>query len=79
VAWYGGADSMLRFQLESGSDWMKHCQKIKWRHRARLGSREGIVTRCCSMTMSAGGEVAPGRGYSRLALGDGVVDHGSYA
>jgi hypothetical protein len=38
VACCGGADSMLQFQLEMGGDGMKHCQKMKRRQRARLGS-----------------------------------------
>jgi hypothetical protein len=34
----GGTDSMLQFQLKRIGDGMKHCQKIKWRQRAHLGS-----------------------------------------
>jgi hypothetical protein len=39
VANGGGADSMLQFRLERGGDWIKHCQKMKWRRqRAHPGS-----------------------------------------
>jgi hypothetical protein len=38
VAGDGGTDSMLRSQLERGSDTTRHCRKIKRRQRARLGS-----------------------------------------
>jgi hypothetical protein len=37
IAYGGGADSMLHFWLERESDETKHCQKMKWRQRARLG------------------------------------------
>jgi hypothetical protein len=32
------ADSMLQLRLERGGDRMKHCWKMKRRHRAYLGS-----------------------------------------
>jgi hypothetical protein len=34
----GGVNSMLQFQLESGGDGTKHCQKMKQRQGAHLGS-----------------------------------------
>jgi hypothetical protein len=34
----GGADLMLRFQLERGGDGTKRCRKMKQRQRARIGS-----------------------------------------
>jgi hypothetical protein len=37
VAGSGGADSMLRFQLERGGDVMKRYRKMKQRQGARLG------------------------------------------
>jgi hypothetical protein len=45
----GGADSMLQFQLKSGRDGTKHCQKMKLRQRAHFGSMErkrDMVRRC---------------------------------
>jgi hypothetical protein len=38
VASSGGADSMLRFQLEKGGNRTKRCWKMKQRQRARLVS-----------------------------------------
>jgi hypothetical protein len=38
VARDSGADSILQFLLEMGGDGIKHCQKMKRRQRARLGS-----------------------------------------
>jgi hypothetical protein len=38
VAGGGGADLILQFWLGRGGDGMKHCQKMKRRQRARLGS-----------------------------------------
>jgi hypothetical protein len=40
VADGGGADSMLRFQIERGGDGTKRCQKIKRRQRAHLSYME---------------------------------------
>jgi hypothetical protein len=37
VANGGGADSILQFQLKREGDGMKHCQKMKQMHQARLG------------------------------------------
>jgi hypothetical protein len=39
VADGGGADPVLRFWLKRGGDGTKHCQKMKWRQRSRLGSK----------------------------------------
>jgi hypothetical protein len=38
VAYGGGANSLLQFQLERGSDGTKLCRKMKRRQRAHLGS-----------------------------------------
>jgi hypothetical protein len=38
VAYRAGVNSMLQFRLESGGDGTKHCQKMKQRQGAHLGS-----------------------------------------
>jgi hypothetical protein len=38
VAYGGGADSMLQFQLETGGDGTKRCRNINRRQRAHLDS-----------------------------------------
>jgi hypothetical protein len=38
VAYGGGANSMLQFQLEMRGDGTIRCRKMKWMQRARLGS-----------------------------------------
>jgi hypothetical protein len=65
VAYCGGVDLMLWFQLERGGDRMKHCQNIKWRHRAHLGSMErkyDTVWRCDDVGWRRGGT---GKGKER--------------
>jgi hypothetical protein len=46
----GDADSMLQFQLEGIDDGTKCYQKMKWMHRAHLGSME----RKCNMVLRCG-------------------------
>jgi hypothetical protein len=36
VSYCAGVDLMLQFRLERGDDMMKHCRKMKRRHRAHL-------------------------------------------
>jgi hypothetical protein len=40
VAYGGGTDSILQFQLERGGNGTKHCRKIKRRQQACLDSME---------------------------------------
>jgi hypothetical protein len=58
VAYYTGADSMLRFRLKREGDGMKHHWKMKRRQRARFSS---IGRRCDNVAMSASGEATPER------------------
>jgi hypothetical protein len=58
--WWCGLNASV--SARGGGDGMKHCRKMKWRQRSRLGLWEGSVTRRGIMAMSVGGEVAPGRG-----------------
>jgi hypothetical protein len=51
-----GEDSMLWFQFEKGGDGTNHCQKMKQRQRAHLGSMGDV-----GVATSAEGEVALGR------------------
>jgi hypothetical protein len=45
----GGANSMIQFWLDTGDDGIKHCRKMKRRHRVRLGFIEkkcDTIRRC---------------------------------
>jgi hypothetical protein len=67
----GGVDSMFRFRLERGDDGTKHCWKMKWRQRARLGSigRKRDMTQWCGDIGQRGGGIEEGKGRRRHQLG----------
>jgi hypothetical protein len=64
VADSGGADSLLRFQLERGGDGIKRSQKMKLSQRARLSSMERKRD-----TARWRGDVSRRRGGTREAKG----------
>jgi hypothetical protein len=71
VACCGGADSMLRFLLEKEDDGMKHCQEMKRRQRAHLGSmgrKCEMVRRCGDVGRRIGG-TGDEKGTRRRLLG----------
>jgi hypothetical protein len=63
VAYGGDADLILQFQLEMGDNVMKHCRKIKQRHRAHLDSieRKRDTARRCDDVGRRRGSIGEGK------------------
>jgi hypothetical protein len=71
VADGGGANSMLCFQLERGGNGTKHCQKMKRRQQAHLGSmgrKRDMVQQCGNIRWRRGG-TKERKGTRRRQLG----------